>query len=97
MALHQRTETWWTEGVLFRADFYPPAHPGACSVKGETLHVTCRSVPSAEKLAARTFLESKVIPSFVQWIKALEEMPDNATVKRAQPSFTRAWEPIISV
>ena len=93
IVLHQRTENWWTSGVLFRADFYPPARPGVRSEKGETLHVTCRSVPSRENQRARAYLEQDVIPGFVVWIKHLEQLPDNATMKRGKPSFTREWEP----
>jgi hypothetical protein len=93
VVLHQRTETWWTEGVLFRADFYPPARPGARTIKGETLHVTCRSVPSSEKQDARVFLENQTVPEFIDWLKVLESEPANSTVKREQPSFARTWSP----
>ena len=91
IALHQRTETWWTEGVLFRADFYPPS--GSRSEKGNVLHVTCRSVPSHERRAAQQFLEGSVIPEFVAWLAHFEKLPDEATIKREKPSFTRSWAP----
>jgi hypothetical protein len=93
IVLHQRTESWWTDGVLFRADFHLPARPGHRADKEDILHVTCRSAPAAEKEAARTFLEEDVLPAFVNWIRNLEQLPDNSTRRREKPSFTRVWEP----
>jgi hypothetical protein len=50
-------------------------------------------VPSPQRQRARAFLEEHVIPAFVTWIAHLEELPDNATLKRNRPSFVRMWEP----
>ena len=90
VVLHHRCETWWTEGVLFRADFYAPTMGTAA--KGDVLHVTCRSVASAERAAAAAFLQVEVLPAFVAWLADIESLPDNATVRRARPSFTRSWD-----
>lgn len=91
IVLHQRTETWWTEGVLFRADFYAPSMSSLPAERGETLHVTCRSVPSKERQAALRFLEDSVFPAFIAWLADFEALPENATVKRERPSFVRSW------
>jgi hypothetical protein len=89
VTLYQRTETWWTEGILFRADFYPPGlyylNPG------EVLHVTCRSVRSEERQRARSFLEGLVLPAFVQWIRRLEGLEFDSTLRREKQAFARAW------
>ncbi len=90
--LHQRCETWWTEGVLFRADFYAPNYSSTPSPRGATLHVTCRSVPSVERQAARAFLEREVIPAFVKWLAAFEALPENSTAKRERTSFVQSWK-----
>jgi hypothetical protein len=87
--LHQRCETWWTEGVLFRADFYPPTM--VTIPKGETLHITCRSVLSSERQAALAFLEEQAIPAFIEWLTEFEGLPANSTVKRDRPSFVLSW------
>lgn len=80
VSLYQRSETWWTDGVLFRADFYPP---GQFHLNDEeVLHVTCRSVPSSDRQEAQAFIEGVAIPEFVRWIKDLEALPSNSTVRR---------------
>ena len=64
VVFHRRCETWWTEGALLRADFYPPTMGAA--VKGETIHVTCRSVRSENSEAATAFLETEAVPVLVK-------------------------------
>jgi hypothetical protein len=91
IVLHHRSESWWTEGVLFRADFYPPG--GSREDRGEVLHVSCRSVPSSERRSAQAFLEGFVLPDFTSWLAELERLPDNATRRRERPSFAREWKP----
>jgi hypothetical protein len=89
VSLYQRCETWWTDGVLFRADFYPPGRYYLNA--DEVLHVSCRSVPSCDKQMAEAFLEAVALPEFIQWIKHLETLPSNSTVRREKQSFTKVW------
>ena len=93
--LFQRTEIWWTCGVLFRADFYPVGAllNGYHGNLEEVLHLTCRSVPSQERQAAMAFLNEEVIPAMVTWVMGLEKLPRNSTMRREQQSFTREWCP----
>ena len=63
------------------------------SEKGNVLHVTCRSLPSQERRAAQQFLEGSIILEFVAWLGHFEKPPDEATIKREKPSFTRSWAP----
>jgi hypothetical protein len=87
--LYKRCETWWTDGVLFRADFYPPwrYHKN----EGEILHFMCRSVPSIERLAALRYLEEDVFPAMLTWVMQLESLPLNSPVRREKQSFARIW------
>jgi hypothetical protein len=89
VSLYQRCETWWTDGVLFRADFYPPGR--FYLNEDEVLHVTCRSVSSDDKQTAKAFLDAVALPEFIQWIKHLEALPSNSTVRREKQSFTKVW------
>ena len=57
----------------------------------EVLHVSCRSVPSCDKQMAEAFLEAVALPEFIQWIKHLETLPSNSTVRREKQSFTKVW------
>lgn len=100
ITLRMVSERWWTEGVLLRADFYPPGRvpgfppgiaPDLKESNTETLHITCRSVPSTERQAARTFLETFVLPALADWILSIERLPPNSTVRREKQSFTRSW------
>jgi len=59
----------------------------------DKLSITCRSVPSYERQAARIFLEESVLPAFAEWILDIEKLPSNSTVKREKQSFTRSWTP----
>jgi hypothetical protein len=88
LVLHLRDEVWWTDGVLFRADFYPPG--GSSHAKGETLHMSLRSVASQERAAARAFLEHTVIPQFITWLGAFEALPENSPERRSKQSFARS-------
>ena len=92
MVLHQRSMAWWTDGVLFRADFYPPN--GTVADKGDILHLTCRSVSSNETQAARRHLEDVVLPDFVAWLADFERLPEITTARREKRSFTRSWSPL---
>jgi len=89
VSLYQLCETWWADGALIRADFYPPGR--YYLNEDEVLHVSCRSVPSAEKQTAQAFLEAVALPEFIQWIKHLESLPSNSTVRREKQSFTKMW------
>lgn len=86
--LHRRCETWWTEGVLLRLDFYPPTMGEA--VKGDTIHVTCRSVRADVGEAATAFLESEAVPVMVKWIAEFEKLPNKSPGKRERPSYVVA-------
>jgi len=91
VSLYQRSETWWTDGVLIRADFYPPGQYYLNET--EVLHVTCRSVASNDRKTAQAFLEAVALPELIQWIRQLEALPSNSTVRREKQSFTRSWPP----
>ncbi len=99
VTLYQRSETWWTTGVLFRGDFYPPGRhslylPGGFVESDiEVVRVTCRSVPSGERSMARGFLEETVLPAFIQWLVGIEALPENSTIRREKQAFTKAWAP----
>jgi hypothetical protein len=86
--LHRRCEAWWIEGVLLRLDFYPPTM--GAPVKGDTIHVTCRSVRTEDRDVAAAFLETEAVPVLVKWIVDFEHLPENAPVKREQPSYVVA-------
>lgn len=86
--LYQRYHGWWQSGVIFRADFYRVEQSGI-----EALTVISRALPSEQRAAARRYIESEVIPAFIEWIKWLETLPENSTVRREKQSFTRQWMP----
>jgi hypothetical protein len=91
VTLYQRHKKWWTEGVIFRADFYPPGRFHLNET--EVLHVTSRSLPSKQRPQARKFIEQAVLPAFVAWLINIEALPSDSTVRREKQSFTRIWEP----
>jgi hypothetical protein len=97
VTLYQRSETWWTTGVLFRGDFYPPGRHNVYSPgvfednEAELVRVTCRSVPSHERSAAVGFLEETVLPAFIKWLATIEALPEYSTVRREKQSFAVEW------
>lgn len=97
VTLYLRTETWWTEGVMFRGDFYPPGDydffwPGRYETNDvEVFRVTCRSVPSVERQAASEFIETSIFPDLLRWMQAIEALPHNAPRRGERLSVTWDW------
>ena len=94
VSLFQVCKSWWKEGVLFRADFYPVGWASAIEFEGDAgdrLHVTCRSVSSNERIAVLTYLEQTVLSDFADWVLKLEKLPSNSPIRHEKQSFTRSW------
>jgi hypothetical protein len=90
-ALFQSRSGWAKNAVVFAARFYPPGRHYRND--DDFLTVSSAAVPSQCRPQARAFVESIVLPQFIEWIVALEQLPSNSTRRREVQSFTRLWKP----
>ena len=94
VALYQWRHTPSQDKAFFSADFYPLTYPYFKSEEGESITVTSLALPSKDRQAARQFIESEVLPGFVIWIKGIEALPLDSTIRREMQSFKRIWSPV---
>jgi hypothetical protein len=90
-SLFQWRNGWSDSGVLFQADFYP--HGRSNRDQNEALDVRTHAVPSSLRAEARAFIETSVLPTFINWIASLERLPTGSTVRREEQTFVRFWHP----
>jgi len=76
-----------SSGIFFDAYFWPP-RPG---VPYERFYVRAGCVPSSEAQAARQFVESDVLPSFVRWAKEILALPPDSPVRRSEQVLAFAF------
>jgi hypothetical protein len=72
-------------GFLFHAEFWPPNR----SIAHERLYIRVSAVPASHVRAARRFVESEVVPDFVEWVHSIVVLPSNAPVRREKQHFLR--------
>lgn len=87
--LYQWRPGWLESKVLFRAHFYPAGR--YYKNQDELLTVTSHAVPASVRAGAKTFIEGRIIPEFIEWITELEALPTGSTVRREKQSFERKW------
>lgn len=89
--LTQWHKSQWKDGAIFQAHFYPPG--ASFRNEAEEVWVISHSIASAERPEARAFIESVVLPEFVSWLKHIESLPPDSTIRREKQSFARIWPP----
>ena len=71
--------------IFFDAFFWPPRP----NVQHERFYVRAGSVQASQARPAKEFMESIVIPEFIQWAQGILALPLDSPVRRSEQVFTR--------
>ncbi|UXI70266.1 hypothetical protein [Tahibacter amnicola] len=72
---------------FFSADFWPPGN-----VPHERSYIVSGTVDAVRVKPAREFVETSVLPAFIQWAQDLLALPLNSPVRRTKQVFCREFE-----
>ncbi|WP_368566318.1 hypothetical protein [Pseudoxanthomonas sp. UTMC 1351] len=73
--------------IFFDAFFWPPRP----NVQHDRFCVRAGSVPASQARPAREFMESIVLPEFIQWAQGILALPQDSPVRRSEQVFAREF------
>ena len=77
-----------SSSIFFDAHFWPPRP----NVPYERFYIRAGCVPTIQSNEARLFVETHVIPSFIDWASGILSLPNNSPVRRSQQAFGREFD-----
>lgn len=92
VSLHQQHKVWAVNAPALSADFYPRGS----YIGGDDGHfsVTSCAIPSSERKIQQDFAERIFLPALVAWMKSIEALPPNSTIKREEQLFACEGAPM---
>ena len=74
--------------IFFDAYFWPPRP----NVPYERFYIRAGCVPTIQSHEARLFVQTHVIPSFIDWASGILSLPSDSPVRRSEQVFGREFD-----